>query len=75
MLEQAVSDFSIRMEDSWMIGDTTVDLQTARNAGLRAILVRTGYGGRDGRWPVRADFEFTDVREAVDFVVETKERS
>lgn len=75
MIERAASDFPIRMEDSWMIGDTTVDLQTAHNAGLRAILVRTGYGGRDGRWPVRADFEFADVQEAVDFVVEMKERS
>ena len=35
----------------WMIGDSTVDLETARNAGIRAVLVRTGHGGRDRRWP------------------------
>ena len=75
MLERAALDFSIRMEDSWMIGDTTVDLQTAQNAGIRSILVGTGYGGRDGRWPARPDFEFQDLKGAVGFVTETGERS
>jgi phosphoglycolate phosphatase-like HAD superfamily hydrolase len=58
-----------------MIGDTTVDLQTAQNAGIRSILVCTGYAGRDGRWPARPDFEFADIRAAVEFVTETGERS
>lgn len=68
MIERARSDFSIRMEESWMIGDTTVDLQTAHNAGIRSILVHTGHAGRDGRWLARADFEFADLAEAVEFV-------
>ena len=72
MIERAASDFPIRMEDSWMIGDTTVDLQTAHNAGIRSVLVRTGYGGRDGRWRARPDFEFPDLREAVEFVTKTE---
>jgi D,D-heptose 1,7-bisphosphate phosphatase len=75
MIERAASDFSIRTEDSWMIGDTTVDLQTAQNAEIRSILVRTGYAGRDGRWPARPDFEFADIRGAVEFVTETGKRS
>jgi histidinol-phosphate phosphatase family protein len=70
MIERARSDFPICMEDSWMIGDTTVDLQTAQNAGIRSILVRTGYAGRDDRWRARPDFEFPDLREAVEFVTE-----
>lgn len=75
MIERARSDFPICMEDSWMIGDTTVDLQTAQNAGIRSILVRTGYAGRDDRWRARPDFEFSDLREAVEFVMEKVERS
>jgi D,D-heptose 1,7-bisphosphate phosphatase len=75
MIERATSDFSIRLEDSWMIGDTTVDLRTAHNAGIRSILVGTGYAGRDHRWHARADFEFSDVGEAVEFVTGMEDRS
>ncbi len=75
MIERAASDFPILIEDSWMIGDTTVDLQTGQNAGLRSILVRTGYGGRDRRWNALPDFEFSDLREAVEFVTKMEERS
>ncbi len=53
-----------------MIGDTTTDLQTARNAGIRSVLVRTGHAGRDRRWPARPDFEFFDLNEAVEFITE-----
>jgi uridine kinase len=34
------------------------------------VLVRTGYGGRDQRWPARPDFEFFDLSEAVGFIVD-----
>jgi D,D-heptose 1,7-bisphosphate phosphatase len=75
MIERARSDFPILIEDSWLIGDTTVDLQTAQNAGIRSILVRTGYAGRDRRWSARPDFEFSDLQEAVEFVTQMEERS
>ena len=70
MIERATSDLSIRLESSWMIGDTTTDLQTAHNAGIRSLLVRTGYAGRDRRFRARPDFEFFDLDEAVEFVTE-----
>jgi histidinol-phosphate phosphatase family protein len=75
MIERAASDFSFPIENSWMIGDTTVDLQTAQNAGIRSILVRTGYAGLDRRWSARPDFEFSDLKEAVEFVMEIEDRS
>jgi D,D-heptose 1,7-bisphosphate phosphatase len=70
MLERAASDLFIDMESSWMIGDTTTDLQTAHNAKIRSVLVRTGHAGRDRRWPARPDFEFFDLNEAVEFITE-----
>jgi histidinol-phosphate phosphatase family protein len=70
MIERAVADLSIDLANSWLIGDTTSDLQTAQNAGLRSVLVRTGYGGRDGRWRIRPDYEFIDLEEAAKFVVD-----
>lgn len=70
MLERAVEDLHIELESSWMIGDTTVDLRTARSMGIRAVLVRTGKGGRDRRWPVLPDYEFHDLNDAVEFITD-----
>jgi histidinol-phosphate phosphatase family protein len=69
MLSLAAKELSIDMAGSWMIGDTTTDLQTARNAGVRAVAVRTGYGVADGKYPARPDYEFFDLAEAVDFIL------
>jgi D,D-heptose 1,7-bisphosphate phosphatase len=70
MIQRAVADLNIDLAESWLIGDTTTDLQTAKNAGLRSILVRTGYAGKDGRHPAPPDFVFDALGEAVKFVIE-----
>ena len=70
MIQRAVSDLNIDLTQSWLIGDTTTDLQTAKNAGLRSILVRTGHAGRDGRHSATPDFVFDTLNDAVKFVVE-----
>jgi histidinol-phosphate phosphatase family protein len=70
MIQRAVTDLNIDLAQSWLIGDTTTDLQTARNAGVRSILVRTGYGGKDGKHPAQPGHTFNDLSEAAEFVVE-----
>ncbi len=69
MLFQAQRDLSIDFAQSWMIGDTTIDVQTARNAGVKSILVRTGHGGGDGKHAVEPDFTCDTLLEAVRFIV------
>lgn len=44
MLESASKDFPIDMVGSWMIGDKKIDVETARNAGMKSGMVMTGYG-------------------------------
>jgi D-glycero-D-manno-heptose 1,7-bisphosphate phosphatase len=44
MINAACSDFSIDMENSWMIGDKKLDVETGKNAGIRTAMVMTGYG-------------------------------
>jgi histidinol-phosphate phosphatase family protein len=53
---------------SWMIGDTTRDIELARRAGLRSILVLTGQAGRDGLFPCVPDYVAKDVVEAAAFI-------
>ena len=68
LIRRAALDLNLDLDHSWLIGDTTTDLRTARNAGLKAVLVRSGHGGRDRLWPTRPDFEFFTLGEAVDFI-------
>src|SRR5687768_16864543 len=44
MLRTATRDLGIEMENSWMIGDKLIDVETGLNAGIRSAMVRTGYG-------------------------------
>jgi len=47
MLEKVQKDFEIDMENSWMIGDKLLDIETGFAAGIKTALVRTGYGAKD----------------------------
>lgn len=69
LIDKACADLNIDRSRSWFIGDTTVDILAARNAGIRAICVQTGHGGRDGRHPVQADHTFADLEAAVEFIL------
>ena len=44
MLRTATRDLGIEMENSWMIGDKLIDVETGFKAGIRSAMVRTGYG-------------------------------
>jgi D,D-heptose 1,7-bisphosphate phosphatase len=69
MINSAIEEFNIDISRSWFVGDTTVDLMTAKNAGIRSILVKTGAAGRDGKYNVLPDFEMADLNSAVDFIL------
>lgn len=44
MIESAMKDFEIDLENSWMIGDKKIDVETGHRAGIRSAMVMTGYG-------------------------------
>jgi D-glycero-D-manno-heptose 1,7-bisphosphate phosphatase len=47
MIDQARADFDIDMAASYLVGDRVQDVETARAAGLKPVLVLTGYGAED----------------------------
>ncbi|MEY2408703.1 MAG: hypothetical protein QOF48_1373 [Verrucomicrobiota bacterium] len=69
MIQKAVPELNIDLAQSWLIGDTTTDIQTARNAGVRSILVGTGTGGKDARHAAAPDHFAPDILEAVRYLV------
>jgi histidinol-phosphate phosphatase family protein len=69
LVVRAAKELNIDLAESWFIGDTTTDVQTSRNAGVKPILVRTGYGGKDAKHPAKPDYSFDTLGEAIDFIL------
>ena len=69
MIERAVSEHNIDLANSWMIGDTTLDIQTGKNAGIKTALVLTGEAGRDGKYDVKPDTVRDDLSDCVKFIL------
>lgn len=47
MLLAALAQLSVDPENAVMVGDSTIDVDAARNAGMRSVLVRGGYTEAD----------------------------
>ncbi|MCB6543276.1 HAD-IIIA family hydrolase [Desulfovibrio desulfuricans] len=73
MLAQARKELHIDFSKSWMIGDRTGDILAAQNAGIRSILVQTGYAGKDKKFNVTADFVVADLEDAVSLILGQKQ--
>ena len=69
MLLAAARDLNADLARSWMVGDSTSDIAAARAAGVRAILLRTGEGGRDGKCDATPDAIVDDLPAAVDLIL------
>lgn len=66
LVEQAARELDIDLPRSWMIGDKAADVELARNAGMRGVLVLTGYGaGAEATAGQMASFQAPGVLEAV----------
>ncbi len=69
MLLQAAERYHISLEDSWMIGDSTADVQVGVNAGTRTILLGTGEGGADGKYAAEPTLRADDLGAAVQAIL------
>lgn len=70
MLKDCAKRYNIDLSRSWMVGDTTVDLQTGLNAGMHTALVLTGEAGKDGKYDVVADITGKSLRQVVESIKE-----
>ena len=66
MLLEAARDCEIDLARSVMVGDKTSDIECARRAGTRSILVATGYGLSETCEP---DFRASGVPDAADWIL------
>ena len=69
MIEEAVKKYNIDLSKSYMVGDSTMDLETARNAGIKSVLVNTGFAGNDGKYDRSCDIEAKNLFDAVEKII------
>lgn len=70
MIEKMQKKYNIDLPGSYMIGDTTTDIMTGINAGLKTVLLKTGEGGRDGKYQAVSDLEAVDLLQAINLIIE-----
>jgi len=74
MLERAAHDHALDLQRSFVVGDRFGDMELARNARARGVLVRTGYGEGElawhaAKWPVQPDFVAEDLAQAANWIL------
>ena len=69
MIDEAVKKYNIDLSKSYMVGDSTMDLELARNAGVKSVLVDTGFAGNDGKYDRSCDIEAKDLLDAIEKII------
>ncbi len=74
MLVAAAWQHDLDLKRSFMVGDKATDIDMAHNAGLKGILVKTGYGEKviqgDYQHHTKPDYIAADLAIAVDWIVQ-----
>ena len=70
MIDEAVEKYNIDLSRSYMVGDSTMDLEMARNAGIKSVLVNTGFAGNDGKYDRSCDIEAENLLDAVTKIIQ-----
>lgn len=69
MLEKATREHNIDLSSSIMIGDSTLDIKMAENAGMQSVLLKTGQKGEDGKYEVSPTLIAEDLNDAINKII------
>lgn len=72
MLEKAAREHNIDLSSSIMIGDSTLDIKMAENAGMQSVLLKTGQKGEDGKYDVSPTLIAEDLNDAINKIIYKK---
>ncbi len=74
LIEQACKDHDINLSASYVIGDRITDIELARRASLKSVMVKTGYGRGDIEYvlpqrTMKPDHIAEDLLDAVRWII------
>lgn len=65
LFKQAMQDYSIDLQGSYMVGDRATDILAGQNIGVKTILLESGYGSSQLEADVTPDHIVQDLRDVV----------
>lgn len=74
LVEKAENDYNIDLKKSMMIGDSSLDIKMAENAGMKGILLKTGVAGLDGKFEINPDMIEKDLLSAVEKILNSEKK-
>lgn len=70
MIERAKQDFLLDLENSWIVGDKAIDVETGLNAKMKTALVLTGYGQMEvEKSKIKPDLTAENLLQAVKIII------
>jgi len=80
LILRAAREMDLDLPRSFAVGDRLADVDCARRAGVRSVLVRTGYGRGEEKYllpaaEIKPDFVAEDLNEAVDWILANQNAS
>lgn len=75
LIQRAMDEMNLDMAHSFFIGDKSSDMETGRQAGIKTILVKTGFRGEDREFPGEPDYRAEDLLDAAEWIVKLKQNS
>lgn len=65
LFEKACREYDIDMTNSYMVGDRASDILAGQKAGLKTVLLESGYGTKGLEREVKPNYVFGDLRDVV----------
>lgn len=73
MIDQALRDFDIDMASSYMVGDRACDIILGQNAGIKTVLLDSGYGSERLEEDCSPDFIMEDLTEFTEYLTKNRQ--
>ncbi|MBN2028963.1 HAD-IIIA family hydrolase [bacterium] len=74
-IKRAQQELNVDLTHSMFIGDKTTDMETGRRAGMRTVLVQSGFNGEDEEYPGEPDYRAKDLLDAANWVLQLERSS
>lgn len=69
MVLQAAKDLNLDLKNCWFAGDSTTDIETAKNAGVKSILLATGHAGKDDKFKAEPECTAANLLDSIRLIV------